>query len=106
MGAEHSLGPLAVPADPEDALLLTYLDEVGEPGAYIGPDHPRFHTSPGFGYAGFVLPDSAAREIGAYFDRRKRELFATELANEENPGRWERKGASVFRPETVDRQRA
>lgn len=103
MGAGHSLGPLAVPADPEDALLLTYLDEVGEPGAYIGPDHPRFHTSPGFGYAGFVLPDSAAREIGAYFDRRKRELFATELAAEENPGRWERKGASVFRPETIDR---
>lgn len=79
-------------------MLLAYIDETGEPGAYISSEHPKYRTSPAFGYAGFVIPEEAAWDFGARFQREKRVLFATEIAEAEHPGRWERKGASIFRP--------
>ena len=36
-------------------MLIAYIDEVGEAGAFISKDHKRFNTSPVFGYAGFVI---------------------------------------------------
>lgn len=84
-------------------MLLAYIDEIGEPGAYVGPDHPRFRTSPAFGYAGFVMPESAARGFGAKFTALKRQLFASEIDRAEHPGRWEFKGANLFRPDTPAR---
>ena len=84
-------------------MLLAYIDETGEPGAYVSPEHPRYHTSPAFGYAGFVIPDDAARDFGARFQREKRVLFASELGDVEHPGRWERKGARIFRPGTAEK---
>lgn len=80
-------------------MLLAYLDEVGEPGAYISKDHPRFNTSPAFGYAGFVIPEGQARAFGSLFTQEKRTLFASELAGVKNPGRWERKGSDIFTPD-------
>lgn len=79
-------------------MLLAYIDETGEPGAYISSEHPKYRTSPAFGYAGFIIPEEAAWDFGAHFQREKRVLFATEIAEAEQPGRWERKGASIFRP--------
>ena len=35
-------------------MLIAYIDEVGEAGAFISKDHKRFKISPIFGYAGFV----------------------------------------------------
>ena len=35
-------------------MLIAYIDEVGEAGAFISKDHKRFKISPAFGYAGFV----------------------------------------------------
>lgn len=81
-------------------MLLAYIDEIGEPGAFVAPDHPRFNTSPAFGYGGFIIPDSRAREFGAVFQREKNALFASEVNRAEHPGRWERKGAQIFRPLT------
>lgn len=83
-------------------MLLAYVDEIGETGAFVAPDHPRFNTSPAFGYAGFVVPDFHARLLGSFFTREKRSLFATELLGVENPGFWERKGADMLRPDTPD----
>lgn len=82
-------------------MLLAYLDETGETGAFISPDHPKFNTSAAFGYAGFVIPDANARWIAGQFAEAKKTLFATEIeAAGAHPGRWERKGAQIFRPST------
>lgn len=84
-------------------MLLAYLDEVGEAGAFVAKDHPRFNTSPAFGYAGFVVPASASRRFGEWFTKRKRTVFATEIATSPDPARWERKGSSIFRAQTHER---
>lgn len=84
-------------------MLLAYIDEIGEAGPYVSKDHPRFNTSPAFGYAGFVLPERSARKFGTIFTNEKRKLFANELRNVAHPGRWERKGSDIFRPQTWDK---
>lgn len=82
-------------------MLLAYIDEIGEPGAFVAKDHPRFHTSPAFGYAGFVIPEVHARRFGTVFTEEKRRVFRTEIERASNPGQWERKGSSIFRPDTL-----
>lgn len=84
-----------------EGMLLAYIDEIGEPGAFISRDHVRFHTSPSFGYAGFVIEAECARGFCQRFTREKRILLASELIDHPNPGQWEKKGASVFRPTTA-----
>lgn len=84
-------------------MLLAYLDEIGEPGAFIARDDKRFNTSPAFGYAGFVIPEDSARQFGAIFTEEKRRVFASEIVGVDNIGRWERKGASIFRGQTPER---
>lgn len=83
-------------------VLLAYIDEIGETGAFVARDHPRFKTSPAFGYAGFVLPSATARDFGAIFQREKRVLYRREIEAAEHAGRWERKGSDVFRASTPD----
>ena len=83
-------------------MILAYIDETGEPGAYVGPEHSRYRTSAAFGYAGFMVPEAAARDAGARFQCEKSILFSTEIGDLEHPGRWERKGASIFRPKTLE----
>ncbi|WP_370185892.1 DUF3800 domain-containing protein [Rhodococcus wratislaviensis] len=83
-------------------MLLAYIDEIGETGAFIARDDPRFNTSPAFGYAGLILPAEHARAFGQTFTFKKQELFKTEIENADHPGRWERKGASIFRRDTLD----
>lgn len=81
-------------------MLLAYIDEIGEPGAFVSQDHNRFRTSPAFGYAGFIISETHARRFGGEFTAEKRRLFKTELAKAPNPGRWEAKGSDMFRPKT------
>jgi hypothetical protein len=81
-------------------VLLAYIDEIGETGAFVSRDHDRYNTSPAFGYAGFVIPENGARRFGAHFTEEKHVLFRNEVAQAEHPGRWEKKGASIFRPDT------
>ena len=84
-------------------MLLAYIDEIGETGAFVSRDHARFNTSPAFGYAGFVVPAEKARAFGRMFAEHRRTLFRTEIEQATHPGRWERKGASIFRPDTPDK---
>jgi hypothetical protein len=84
-------------------VLLAYIDEIGETGAFVARDHQRFNMSPAFGYAGVILPAERARQFGAIFTDEKRRVFKSEIEDAEHPGRWERKGASIFRPDTLDR---
>lgn len=81
-------------------MLLAYIDEIGEPGAFVTKDHPKYNTSPAFGYAGIVIPAENARLFGAIFSEQKRTLFRTEMESAANPAQWERKGSAIFRPET------
>lgn len=81
-------------------MLLAYIDEIGETGAFVSKTDSRYRTSPAFGYAGFVIPAEKARQFGSIFVQEKRALFATDLIGVENPGTWERKGADIFRPLT------
>lgn len=83
-------------------MLLAYIDEIGEPGAFCAPDHRQFKTSPAFGYGGFIIDASEARSFGAIFAKERNTLFKAELEKEEHPGRWEKKGSEVFRPDTPD----
>ncbi|MFC6044839.1 DUF3800 domain-containing protein [Nocardioides hankookensis] len=83
-------------------MLLAYIDEIGETGAFVSRDHARFKTSPAFGYAGFIIEADNARQFSQEFAINKRNLFPTELAAAEHPGRWEVKGANIFRPQTLD----
>ncbi|MBF6150265.1 DUF3800 domain-containing protein [Nocardia nova] len=88
-------------------MLLAYIDEIGETGAFVSRDHNRFNTSPAFGYAGFLIPEAHARSFGGIFTKSKQTVFKTEIEQAEHPGRWERKGASIFRqttPETFPQQ--
>lgn len=85
-------------------MLLAYIDEVGETGAFVSRSHAKFNTSAAFGYAGFVVPAAKARHFGSIFDREKRSLFAREIAESSNPAQWEYKGANLFRPDTPQRR--
>lgn len=77
-------------------MLLAYLDEIGAPGAFVSPSHPRFADSPAFGYGGFIIPEDKARVFGAYFAEAKKRLFKNEIPEGQDPGRWEKKGASLL----------
>ena len=46
-------------------MLIAYIDEVGEAGAYVSKTNENYNTSPVFGYAGFVIPEEYVRAIGA-----------------------------------------
>lgn len=82
-------------------MLLAYLDEVGEPGPFVSKSHPKYNTSSAFGYAGFIIPDQYAVDFSAYVAKVKRDVFLAPSDSEQNL--WERKGAQIFRPGTVDR---
>jgi hypothetical protein len=84
-------------------MLLAYIDEIGEPGAFVSKEHPRYSTSPAFGYAGFIIPSGRARQFGAQFSKAKNTLFSSEVSQAKHPGRFEKKGASIFRPLTLER---
>lgn len=82
-------------------MLIAYLDEIGETGAFVSKEHDRFNTSPAFGYAGFVIPDGRAREFGALFTSKKRQLFSRQIAEIEakeqgSESTWEMKGSDYF----------
>ena len=85
-------------------MLLAYIDEIGEPGAFVSPDHPKYKTSPAFGYAGFIIDADHALNFGRAFTEEKRSLFRPELQKAVHPGRWERKGADLFNQHTLERQ--
>lgn len=79
-------------------MLLAYIDEIGEPGAFVSRQDARFNTSPAFGYAGFIIPEQRARDFGSVFAEQKRTLFKNEIKKADHPGRWEKKGRAFLVP--------
>ncbi|MGN0097239.1 MAG: DUF3800 domain-containing protein [Corynebacterium sp.] len=77
-------------------MLLAYLDEIGHTGAFVSTTHNRYADSPAFGYGGFVIPVERAREFGANFAAVKKRVFRSEIPDNEDPGRWEKKGANLL----------
>lgn len=77
-------------------MLLAYLDEIGAPGPFIHPQHPKFADSPAFGYGGFIIPEENARQFGAFFAATKKEFFAASIPPDQDPGQWEKKGSDLL----------
>ena len=77
-------------------MLLAYIDEIGSPGAFVSPTHPRFSDSPAFGYGGFIISEEFSRQFGAFFSHCKKTLFKDDIPEGQDPGRWERKGADLL----------
>ncbi len=84
-------------------MLLAYIDEIGETGAFVSRADKRFNTSPAFGYAGFVVWAEQARRFGQIFTEEKRKLFASEIAASDHPSQWEKKGSEIFHRTTLQR---
>lgn len=83
-------------------MLLAYIDEIGQTGAFVHPSHARYSDSPSFGYGGFIVPECKAREFGAYFAEQKKTLFSSEIPEDVDPGRWEKKGADLLFAKVYD----
>ena len=83
-------------------MLIAYIDEFGHVGPYIDRNHPKYWQHPVFGYAGFIIPSSHAREIGAAFVKAKQSLFKTEIDKSELPSQWERKGSEYFTTGSIE----
>ena len=47
-------------------MLVAYLDEVAEAGAFVSKTHKNYNGSPAFGYAGFVIPTRVIRCAGRH----------------------------------------
>lgn len=44
-------------------MLIAYIDEVGEAGAYVSKTHKRYNTSPVFGRVGFFMRRAGRQEV-------------------------------------------
>ncbi len=86
-------------------MLVAYLDEVAEAGAFVSKTHKNYNGSPAFGYAGFVIPSDQVRGTSQYFTEKKRRLFAHLISPDATAGTWERKGSDIFTPVAWDRYR-
>ena len=76
---------------------LAYLDEFGHIGPYVSKEDPKYHESPVFGFAGFVLPAEEVRGFGTWFFQRKCQLLETEIQqSEKHRASWEKKGSSLY----------
>ena len=86
-------------------MLVAYLDEVAEAGAFVSKTHKNYNGSPAFGYAGFVIPSDHVRAMSQCFTEKKRRLFAHLIPIEATAGTWERKGSDIFTPVAWDSYR-
>ena len=75
---------------------LAYLDEFGHIGPYVSRGDPRYHDSPIFGLAGFVMPIAQIRGFAMWVFRLKKQVFSHELVRSNKiPAQWEKKGSSL-----------
>ncbi|MEW6875104.1 DUF3800 domain-containing protein [Trueperella pyogenes] len=84
-------------------MLVAYLDEIGETGAFVSKSHRRFNTSPAFGYGGFVISSDHVTSMSKLFSHNMRTLFKEEYENSVSSGDgfFEIKGAAVFHKGTL-----
>ena len=86
-------------------MLVAYLDEVAEAGAFVSKTHKNYNGSQAFGYAGFVISSDHVRAMSQCFTEKKRRLFAHLIPIEATAGTWERKGSDIFTPVAWDSYR-
>ena len=84
-------------------MLIAYIDEVGEPGAFVSYDHTKFKTSPVFGYAGFVIPEERVHDFSRQVMQTKKDFFSFLHPSENYTPTWERKGAELFQKGAMER---
>jgi hypothetical protein len=89
-------------------MLIAYIDEVGEAGAFISKDHKRFKISPAFGYAGFVVPEQHVHALSRDVAITKQKFYSLLCSDgEENPRNyaptWERKGSDLLSKHAMGR---
>lgn len=89
-------------------MLIAYIDEVGEAGAFISKDHRRFNISPVFGYAGFVVPEHHVHALSRDVATTKHKFYSFLCdEGEEEPGNyvptWERKGSDLLSKHAMGR---
>ena len=89
-------------------MLIAYIDEVGEAGAFISKDHENYRTSPVFGYAGFVTPERHVSALSRDVAATKKKFYSFLCGEgEEEPGdyfpTWERKGSELLSKHAMGR---
>ena len=89
-------------------MLIAYIDEVGEAGAFISKDHKRFKISPAFGYAGFVVPEQHVHALSRDVAITKQKFYSLLCGDgEEDPRNyaptWERKGSDLLSKHAMGR---
>lgn len=85
-------------------MLFAYLDDFGHSGPYIDRADSKHNTSPVFGFAGFVLPDSQVRPFSSFFIQLKGNTLKRDLdACGKHVARWEKKGTSLFTRKALER---
>lgn len=83
---------------------VAYLDEFGHIGPYVNRHDQRYHDSPVFGLAGFVLPLSEIRSFGTWFYQRKCDLLNFEIERSgKHPALWEKKGSTLFTVRNIEK---
>lgn len=85
-------------------LYLTYLDEFGHIGPYVGRSDPAHNDSPVFGLAGIVLPYHQVRPFSTWFFQLKCKLLKWEIDKSgQHAAVWEKKGSSLFTTKNIEK---
>lgn len=89
-------------------MLIAYIDEVGEAGAYISKRHPNYNTSPVFGYAGFVVPEEHVHALSRDVALTKQGFYSllcgdNQEEREQYTPTWERKGSELLSKHAMGR---
>lgn len=83
-------------------MIFVFLDEFGHNGPYFSRSHPRHNTSPVFGLAGYLMPESSVRNFGSFFINRKRDLLNEEITRSgKHAYEWEKKGTNYFTANSI-----
>ncbi len=83
---------------------IAYLDEFGHIGPFISRHHKNHNTSPIFGLAGVVLPDSQARHLATAMLKLKQGMLAYDLKRAGMPAHsWEKKGTDLLTAKNLKR---
>lgn len=85
-------------------MIFAFLDEFGYNGPYISRTDKKFNTSPVFGLAGFLLPQSCVRSFGSCFLQLKENYLAADpTRNGRDFFEWEKKGTNFFTARSIEK---
>jgi hypothetical protein len=83
-------------------MLIAFHDEFGHCGPFIARSDPHHNTSPVFGLAGYVMPNSEVRHFATFFFQLKSNMLAADLKKcGVHPATWEKKGSELINTKSV-----